>query len=231
MSTMKDIFVACSLVLGLSLVSAGAAHAADTAKYERLVNTANEVLVSAIVREGAGIPPALLSQAKAIMIFPNVVRAGFFWGGRFGEGITVARTSDGSWSAPAFYTVVGGSWGLQIGVESVDIVLLVMNDRGFEALLKQKFTIGADISATAGPNTASAQADIDIALKADIVSYSQARGLFAGVALRGARIAPSPRTNRDFYGRSISVDDIIVRDLEPMPSSAAGLMSTLAPYK
>lgn len=218
---------ACALALVLSATAAQA----DTPKYERLIQTADEVLIAAITRENAGIPPQLLSQCKALIIFPNVVRAGFFWGGRFGEGITLAKTASGAWSAPAFYTVVGGSWGLQIGFESVDIVMLVMNDRGFEALLKQKFTVGADISATAGPNTASAQTDIDLALKADIVTYSRARGLFAGIALNGARVAPSPRTNRDFYGRELSVDDIIVRNVMPMPVSAAGLMRTLAPYK
>ncbi len=218
---------ACILALTILTTAVNA----DTSKYDQKISRANEVMVEAITREGAGIPPQLLRQCKAIMIFPGVIRAGFFWGGRFGEGITVARTESGAWSAPAFYSVVGGSWGLQIGLESVDVVMLVMNQRGWEALLKQKFTLGADISATAGPNTASAQSDIDIALKADIVSYARARGLFAGLALNGARIASSTQTNRNFYGRDLSVDDILVRNLPPMPASAASLMVTLSPYK
>lgn len=218
-------------ICAIALAFIATAASADTTKYERLISTSNDVMVQAITREGAGIPPQLLEQCKAIVIFPNVVRAGFIWGGRFGEGITVARTDSGAWSAPAFFTVVGGSWGFQIGLESVDVVMLVMNQRGLQALLKQKFTLGADISATAGPNTASAQGDVDIALKADIVSYSRARGLFAGVALNGARVSPSPQTNRNFYGRALTVDEIIIQNVMPMPASAAGLMKTLEPYK
>lgn len=218
----------CVLALLLFVPSV---HAADTTRYDRLIGRSNDVLVAAITREGAAIPPQLLKTCKAIMVFPGVIRAGFIWGGRFGEGITVGRTEQGEWSAPSFFNMVGGSWGLQIGFESVDVVMLVMNERGLQALLKQKFTLGGDISATAGPNTASAQADIDVALKADIVSYARARGLFAGIALNGARIASGPKANRAYYGRPLAVDDIIVRNAAPMPSAAAGLMKTLAPYK
>jgi lipid-binding SYLF domain-containing protein len=203
----------------------------DNSKYDRLIVTSNDVLNQALTRQSGAIPPQLLSQCRAVVIIPNAVRAAFFWGGRFGEGLTVARTASGAWSAPSFYTLSGGSWGFQFGAEQVDIVMLIMNDRGFEALLKQKFTIGGDVSATAGPNTASAQADIDVALRADIVTYARARGLFAGIALRGARLAPSPRTNRDYYGRPLTVDAILVRNEPAMPAAAGGLMGTLASFK
>lgn len=219
--------IGCAVALVVGSTSA----LADASRLDRKIEQSNEVLVEAIEREGAGIPAQLLRECKAVILFPGVVRGGFIWGGRFGEGITVGRTANGGWSAPAFYSVAGGSWGLQIGLESVDVVMLVMNERGLQALMKQKFTLGGDISATAGPNTASAQRDIDVALRADIVSYARARGLFAGLALNGARIAASPRANREFYGRSLSVDDIIVRNAVPMPASAAGLMQTLAPYR
>lgn len=203
---------------------------AELNKYDQKIVDATDVIAFAISRQGDAIHPEILRQCKAIAIFPNSFRAGFIFGARYGEGIVIAKDGNGGWTAPAFFTVAGGSVGLQAGMQSSDIVLLIMNDKGLQALLKQKFTLGGDISITAGPSSLSAAGDIDIALRSEIVSYARSRGLFAGVALNGARIAFSPRMNREFYTRGMSVDDILVRNQATMPASAAGLVEKLKPY-
>lgn len=216
-----------SFALVLLLAAALPGH--TESKYARKLNDAREVLAQAMSHEGKAIPPQLLKRAKAIAIFPNTIKAGFVVAGRYGEGVVLSHAEDGSWSAPAFFTVAGGSYGLQIGVQSMDIVLLIMNDRGLQALLKQKATIGADVAVTAGPASVSGDADIDVFMKADILSYTRAKGLFAGIAVNGARIAASPRMNHEFYGRDISVDDIIVRRMVDAPA-AAQLRAALETY-
>jgi len=138
-----------------------------------------------------------------------------------------ARHEDGKWTAPAFFTVTGGSFGLQAGLESMDVILLIMNQRGLQSLLKQRFTLGGDIAITAGPNSAAAAGDIDVALKAEILSYVKSRGVFAGISVNGARLAYSPKINRQFYTRAYSVDDIIIRNQAPMPEAAKGIVAKL----
>jgi lipid-binding SYLF domain-containing protein len=203
---------------------------ADMSKYDQKIVDANDVISFAITRQGDAIHPEILRQCKAIAIFPNSFRAGFIFGARYGEGVVLAKDGKGGWTAPAFFTIAGGSFGLQAGMQSSDVVLLIMNDKGLQSLLKQKFTIGGDISVTAGPSSLAAAGEVDIALKSEIVSYARSRGLFAGVSVNGARIAFSPRMNREFYTRAYSSDDILVRNQAPMPSSAAGLVERLKPY-
>jgi len=146
------------------------------------------------------IPSNLLQEAEAIAVIPNVVKAGFVFGGRRGRGLISIRGRDGTWSSPSFITLTGGSVGFQAGVQSADVVLVFRSRRGVDSIVNGKFTLGADASVAAGPVGRSAQASTDERLKAEIYSYSRARGLFAGVALDGTRLAIDDKSNRAVYG-------------------------------
>ena len=147
------------------------------------------------------IPSNLLSEAQAIAVIPNVVKASFVVGGRRGRGLIAIRSPDGSWSHPSFITLTGGSFGFQAGVQSADIVLVFRTDRGVDSVVNGKFTLGADASVAAGPIGRSAQASTDEQLKAEIYSYSRARGLFAGVSLDGTRLGIDNKSNQAVYGQ------------------------------
>jgi lipid-binding SYLF domain-containing protein len=218
------------LVMATLLALIAAPSWAEPNRYEAKLTAAEVVIAEAVTRSGAAIPADYIKRARAIAIFPGVVRGGFLYGARYGEGVVLARGDENKWSAPAFFTVTGGSFGLQAGLESADIVLLIMNQKGLQALLKQRFTIGGEISVAAGPNSASAAGDIDIALKADILSYTRSRGLFAGIAVNGARMAFSPRMNREFYSRAVTADDIIIQRTIERPAAASGLLRRLDEY-
>lgn len=218
------------LVLMVAVFLAVTPSWAEPSRYEKKLAAAEIVIADAMTRSGAAIPADYLKRARAIAIFPGVVRGGFLYGARYGEGVVLGRAESGEWTAPAFFSVTGGSFGLQAGLESADIVLLIMNQKGLQALLKQRFTIGGEISVAAGPNSASAAGDIDIALKADILSYTRSRGLFAGIAVNGARMAFSPKMNREFYARAITADEIIIQNSVERPEAAAGLLQRLDSY-
>lgn len=214
----------------IGLISISAQADSRRAKYDAKLKAAEAVFVAATTQPGKSIPAKLVRAAKAIAIFPGTVRAGFIFGAGYGEGVVLSRGADGSWSAPAFFTMTRGNFGLQAGVQSSDLVLLIMNEKGLNALLKQRFTLGTDVGITAGPHSISGEGDIDIAMKADIYSYAKSQGLFAGVAVNGGRMAASPRMNQDFYGRKVSVDEIIVQRTVPPPPAAASLRTTLWNY-
>jgi lipid-binding SYLF domain-containing protein len=147
------------------------------------------------------VPSNLLTEAQAIAVIPNVVKAGFVVGGRRGRGLIAVRTRDGSWSHPSFITLTGGSLGFQAGVQSADVILVFRSDKGVDSIVNGKFTLGADASVAAGPVGRSAQASTDEQLKAEIYSYSRARGLFAGVALDGTRLGIDNKSNQAVYGQ------------------------------
>jgi lipid-binding SYLF domain-containing protein len=146
------------------------------------------------------IPDKLLAEAQAIAVIPNVVKAGFVVGGRRGRGLIAIRGSDGTWSNPSFITLTGGSVGFQAGVQSADVILVFRTSRGVDSIVSGKFTLGADASVAAGPVGRSAQASTDERLKAEILSYSRARGLFAGVALDGTHLGIDNKSNQRVYG-------------------------------
>jgi SH3 domain-containing YSC84-like protein 1 len=149
------------------------------------------------------IPETILAKAKCVAVVPSMVKGGFVIGGRHGRGVATCRTGNG-WSAPAFLTISGGSWGAQIGVEEVDLVLLFMNQHGVDSLMKDNFKIGADASLAAGPVGRSAQAATDVKANSEILAYSRAKGLFAGLELSGAAVRPDEDSNTAFYGRNIN---------------------------
>lgn len=178
-----------------------------------------EVLDQTLSIPEKGIPPVLLQNASGIAIIPGVIKAGFILGGRYGKGILVVREKDGSWSNPVFITIAGGSIGWQIGVESIDIILVFKSSRSIEGIMRGKFTLGADASVAAGPVGRQASASTDILLKSEIFSYSRSRGLFAGLALDGAGIQINHDANEAFYGagHALPADIIDNRGLKVPP--------------
>jgi lipid-binding SYLF domain-containing protein len=171
--------------------------------------------------EDRAIPQAILGKAEGIAIFPSTVKAGFVVGGMRGRGVLSARTPDG-WSSPAFLTLTGGSFGLQIGGQATDIVLIINDRRGIENLVRNQFKLGADAGVAAGPVGRDAQAATDLQLRAQILSYSRARGLFAGVTINGSTVRADRDANQRFYGKRLETPQIVFDGAagspEPVPS-------------
>lgn len=166
-----------------------------------------------------GIPPALLGNASGIVIVPDAIKVGLFIGGKYGTGILMVHKSDGTWSNPSFVSLMGGSFGWQIGAQATDLILIFKSTRSIEGIKKGKFTIGADASVAAGPVGRSASASTDVLFKAEILSYSRSRGAFAGLSLEGAALQIDDEKNALFYGKpGISADDIFAGD----PKSPSG---------
>jgi lipid-binding SYLF domain-containing protein len=175
------------------------------------------------------IPNAILGKAAGIAIFPSTVKAGFVFGGMRGRGLLSARGPNG-WSAPAFLTLTGGSFGLQIGGQATDIILVINDQRGLENLVSNQFKIGADASAAAGPVGRDAQAATDLQLRAQILSYSRARGLFAGVTINGSTIRQDLDANQRFYGKRLTTKQIVFDGQAGSPDSVGAWHETLGRY-
>jgi lipid-binding SYLF domain-containing protein len=192
---------------------------------ERL-RMSSEVLHAIVEAPDKGIPEEVLSSAKCIVVVPHLVKGGFIVGGEHGRGIASCRTHEG-WSAPAFVSIGGGSWGLQIGLEGVDLVMLVMNDQGFQHLLSSKFQISGDASASAGPVGRHASAGTDWKLNTEILTYSRSRGLFAGITLDGAVVEQDNDSTRAIYGRDRAFRTILSGRVTP-PKSTLRFMKAVA---
>jgi lipid-binding SYLF domain-containing protein len=190
---------ASSLLLAVGLLAVAAPTPAGIVEDAR-ADEASRVLGEILRIPEESIPSNLLQDARAIAVIPNVVKAGFVVGGRRGRGLIAVRTREGTWSHPSFVTLTGGSVGFQAGVQSADVILVFRSERGVDSIVGGKFTLGADASVAAGPVGRSAQASTDERLKAEILSYSRARGLFAGVALDGTRLAIDNKSNQATYG-------------------------------
>ena len=174
--------VSCISALALFATLSFAKDEGDRAKLRDRLDKAGNILDQITSAPDKGIPQDILAHAECVGIIPTMMKAGFVLGGEYGQGVVTCRTTRG-WSAPAFYRLGGGTFGLQIGGEAVDVVMLFMNDRGVQSLLAHKVKIGADASASAGPVGRTAAADTNIALHSEILAYSRSRGLFAGVSL------------------------------------------------
>jgi lipid-binding SYLF domain-containing protein len=173
----------------------------------------------------------LMGNGVAVAIFPSVLKGAFFVGAQYGQGVMCAYDKKTqTFSTPAFFTIGGGSFGFQFGAESADLIFVVMNQRGLESLLKGKGTLGADVSVAAGPVGRKAQAETDVLLKAEIYSYSRVKGVFLGVALQGAVIAPNNEANRDFYGEFLFPQDILLHKRVKPVGSAVKLVSALSKF-
>ncbi len=213
-------------LLLLLLPALGSPATAQNDETEKL-RTSESVFAEMLDMRETGIPPNLLEDARAVAIIPGVVKAGFIVGGRRGRGVLLIRRDDASWSAPAFLTLTGGSFGLQAGVSSTDVILVFRNDGSVQSLVDGKVTLGGNVSVAAGPVGRNAEATTDARLKAEIYSYSRSRGAFAGVALEGASLNFSESNNEAMYGADATPNSILYGSTPP-PEAAHGLRSLLA---
>jgi lipid-binding SYLF domain-containing protein len=193
------------------------------------VKDATMVFGEIMSAEDKSIPQSILGKASGIAIFPSTIKAGFVVGGTRGRGIISRHSADG-WSSPAFLTLTGGSFGLQIGGQAADIILVINGDRGLENLVSNQFKIGADAAVAAGPVGRDAQAATDIQLRAQILSYSRARGLFAGVTINGSTIRQDEDANQRFYGKRLTTRQIVFDGQAGNPDPVGEWKGTLAKF-
>jgi lipid-binding SYLF domain-containing protein len=226
-------YTKCWILLLVSMLAFGPllfAKNPNEAKTEqdRLQNSGK--VMQEILNVPDDIPQDLIDKARCVVVMPSVLKAAFVVGGSYGRGTMVCRTGKdftGPWGAPAMYALEGGSVGLQIGGEATDFVFLVMNDRGAGSLLHSKVKLGADASIAAGPKGRSAAADTDAYMRAELLSYSRARGVFAGVSLEGSTLRPDEDANRKLYGNSTNAAKIITESDVIAPSAAHDLIAAL----
>jgi lipid-binding SYLF domain-containing protein len=205
----------------LSLASVTWAATAREATDDRLIH-AGAVLREIMAAPDNGIPDEVMHHAKCIAVVPHLLKGGFVFGAENGRGVATCRTADG-WSAPAFFTVTGGNWGLQIGVEGIDLVMVIQSDKGMDRLINSKFEIGADASVAAGPVGRHASADTDWKMNAEILTYSRARGIFAGITLNGAAVRRDDDSTEAIYGHEIPTRDLLTGAVPPPPEAHAFL--------
>jgi SH3 domain-containing YSC84-like protein 1 len=203
-------------------------QANDKKETDRLENCGT--VIQEIMDIPDDIPQGIIDKADCIIIYPSVLKGAFIFGGSYGRGAMTCRTGEnfnGPWSAPTMMALEGGSFGFQIGGQATDFVLLVMNPRGARSILKSKVKLGGDASAAAGPKGRNAEASTDVTLRAEILSYSRARGLFAGISLAGSTVRPDNRANTSLYKKDISPEDIIFKGAVPVPPSAQKMIAYL----
>jgi len=176
------------------------------------------------------IPQDLIDKAECIIVYPSVVKGAFIVGGSYGRGAMVCRTGEhftGPWSAPTMMALEGASIGFQLGGQATDFVLLVMNPRGARSILSSKVKLGADASAAAGPKGRNAEASTDVTLRAEVLTYSRARGLFAGISLAGSTVRPDNGANESLYGKKVDAGDIVFKGVVPVPTPAQKMIAYL----
>jgi SH3 domain-containing YSC84-like protein 1 len=214
--------VVCAGTFALAADEPSASKAADRAQ------AAADVLDAIQGAPDKGVPQEVLGSAECVAVVPSLLKGGFIVGGRYGRGLASCRTPKG-WSAPVFFTVEGGSVGFQIGGQAVDLVMLIMNDNGMKHLLSSKFALGADASVAAGPVGRHAEGNTDWKMRAEVLTYSRARGIFAGVSLNGAVIKQDKDSTREFYGHMVTFNAALKGDVEP-PAAANTFLTTLAKW-
>jgi SH3 domain-containing YSC84-like protein 1 len=188
------------------------------------------VVMQEVLNVPDNIPHELLEKAECVIVFPNLKKAAFIVGAEYGRGAMVCRTGNkfrGPWGAPAMYALEGASIGFQIGGEGTDLILLVMNDRGMESILSSKVKLGADASVAAGPKGRDASADTDAWMRAEILSYSRSRGLFAGVSVEGTTLRPDDEASEQVYGHAIKAKEIVRGEHVGVPATGRHLVSVL----
>ena len=219
-----------ALVAGACLVPLAVARtkADDTKDTDRLQNSG--AVMSQVLNIPDDIPRDVLNKARCVIVLPGVLKAALVAGGSYGRGVMTCRTGSnfsGPWGAPAMYALEGGSVGLQIGGEATDFVILVMNEKGVESLLKSKVQLGGDASIAAGPKGRTASADTDAYMKAELLSYSRSRGVFAGVSLQGTTLRPDEDANHKVYGNNMTAQEIIKEPASKAPAAAHELTESL----
>ncbi|MBA8885144.1 lipid-binding SYLF domain-containing protein [Dokdonella fugitiva] len=220
-----------ALFVLLSVVLASMTHPARAGEEEnKLAENAVRVLKEVMEAPDRAIPRDLLENAHAIAVVPDVIKAGLVIGGRHGRGLIAVKTRDGVWSNPSFVSMTGGSIGFQAGVSSTDVILVFRTQRGVDSIVHGKFTLGADASAAAGPVGRSAQASTDAQLKAEIYSYSRARGLFAGAALDGTALKIDNDANQAVYGSGVTARRIFEGGVSGVPNAVVDFRDLLEEY-
>jgi lipid-binding SYLF domain-containing protein len=222
-------FLTCSLTTILSANTDDDTKAPEpNTKASGRVEEAGTVLNEIQAAPDNRIPEEILASAECVAVVPSLLNGGFVVGGRYGKGVASCRTEKG-WSAPAFFTIGGGSFGLQIGGQATDLIMLIMNKNGMDHLLSSQFKLGADASAAAGPVGRHAAADTDWKMRAQVLTYSRSRGLFAGLELSGAVIKQDKGSTREFYGRMVPFKTSLKGEIEA-PKTAYPFLSTLAKW-
>lgn len=218
---MKRQLMVMTAVLSVASLGWAAGDSPREAATDRL-DKAADVLHQVMAAGDRGIPEEVMEHAKCVAVVPHMVKGGFVIGAEGGRGVATCRTDHG-WSAPSFFAVEGGSWGLQIGVEGIDLVMIIQNDKGMEQLLNSKFKIGADASAAAGPVGRHASADTDWKMDAEILTYSRAKGVFAGLTLNGAAVHEDRDSMTAVYGGDVTQREVLMGKVPPPPSAHAFL--------
>ena len=216
------------LLIGVGLLFAASAVYAATKEQKRLEKCG--VVMQEILNMPDNLPQQVLSKAECVVVFPSVLKLAFGMGKDYGRGAMVCRTGKdfhGPWGAPAMYALEGDSLGMQIGGESTDLILLVMNQRGVASILSSKIKLGGDASAAAGPKGRDASADTDLWMKAEILSYSRSRGLFAGISLEGSTLRPDNKANERVYHRKITARAILLENKVSVPKTGRHLVHVL----
>jgi SH3 domain-containing YSC84-like protein 1 len=217
MRRISSVLPRCFLVLGVCSIFIGVSWAADDkdqSDIAKRIDASASVLNEIMATPDKAIPDKVMSDAKCIAVIPSMVKLAVVVGGNHGKGVATCRTGAG-WSAPAPVTITGGSWGLQLGGQAVDLVMVVTNEDGMQHLLSSKFKLGADASAAAGPVGRDAAADTDIKMRAEVLTYSRARGLFAGIDLSGAVLNQDKDETRLLYGSFVPFADILSGKVQP----------------
>jgi SH3 domain-containing YSC84-like protein 1 len=210
-------------------LAAGTVYAVKLHKEQQRLEECG-VVMQEVLNVPDSIPKELLEKAECVIVIPSVRKLAFGVGASYGRGAMVCRKGakfDGSWGSPAMYALEGGSIGFQIGGEATDLILLVMNDRGMESILSSKVKLGADASVAGGPKGRDASADTDAWMRAEILSYSRSRGVFAGVSLEGSTLRPDDEASEQVYGRAIKAKDIVRSEKMSVPATGRHLVNTL----
>jgi lipid-binding SYLF domain-containing protein len=218
-----------SSLLALALLLNSNAFAADESPQQELLKDARLVVEEIMSTPDLEIPSGLMSRAKAVIIFPAMLKGGFLVGVRYGKGVaTVRNTQTSQWGPPSFITTLGGSFGFQIGAQAVDLILIVTSERGIKGLLNNNFTLGGDIAITAGPVGRYAEMGVDILLQGDMYSYSRSRGIFGGISLKGTVIKPNVSYNDEYYNAELTPEEIMIDGkVENMPESSLKFLNYL----
>lgn len=221
---MKKLWI---LIVAMAFV-ASVSYADNKKEVDRVENSGT--VITEILNIPDNIPQDLLDKAECVIVLPSVVKFAIGIGGSYGRGVMTCRSGEkfnGPWGAPSMIALEGGSFGLQLGGQATDFVLLLMNTRSAESVLTSKVKLGADAAASAGPKGRDASAATDATIRAEILSYSRSRGLFAGISLEGSTLRPDNDANRNLYGKELPAKDIVLKGVVPAPPSATQLLATL----
>lgn len=222
------LFVVFTQILTIGVLGASIVHAADFETLDSRIVSSENVLKQSLDMPDSGIPKHLLQRCRGLAIFPNVWNVGAFVGVSFGSGVVLRRDENtGAWSHPVFFGIRQGSFGVQLGAQSIDLILLMMSEKTIQKLLEEKLILGVDVSVSAGPVGRDAGAETNWTMESGILSYSRSKGLFMGVALSGSILEPDRNANEVYHGKEISVQDALYENRGALSDSAKNLVNTL----